>query len=214
MNKSIAGYKIFPYQSDCKRFLRLIRFFNLIYPPTKFSYFLSVEGDNKKKKNQEFEARLDGLIRSEQEGQHVQVIAYCLMPTHFHILARQLNENGVVALFKHSLNAYARYFNAKYKRQGTLWMGRFQNKIIENDMILLHVIRYIHLNPVRAGLVQKPEDWPHSSYPEYIARDGVEYPLTNYAGLVDCVGDEHRQFCEDQASYQRELSLIKDQIME
>ena len=209
MNKSIAGYKIFTHQADYERFLCLMRFFNLAAPPTKFSLFLTRDS---KVKNDGFETCLDELVQ--RKRQHTQIIAYCLMPTHFHVLARQLNKDGISIFLKHTLNSYARYFNIKHKRQGTLWMSRFQNRLIENDGQLLHVTRYIHLNPATARLVKKPEDWPWSSYQEYIARDDVEHPLTNYTGLIDSVGDKYRQLCKDQASYQRELAVIKEQIME
>ena len=66
------------------------------------------------------------------------------------------------------LNSYTRYFNEKIKRKGPLWEGRFKKVLVNSDEQLLHLTRYVHLNPVSAGIVEKPEDWPCSSYREYI----------------------------------------------
>ena len=66
------------------------------------------------------------------------------------------------------LNSYSRYFNTKQKRKGPLWEGRFENVLIKTDEQLLHLTRYIHLNPVTAYLVDQAKDWQASSYNEYL----------------------------------------------
>src|SRR3990167_4127990 len=77
----------------------------------------------------------------------ISILCYCLMPNHYHLLIKQ-SDGGSALKFVHRLNlAYAMYFNKKYDRVGPLFQGRFKAKIIENDEYLLHLSRYIHLNP-------------------------------------------------------------------
>lgn len=208
MNKSIAGYKIYTREADYLRMLHLIHFFSLRDEPTKFSYFLEhdpyIATDG-------IEARISELTR---DGQRIQVIAYCIMPTHFHLIVKQLENNGVSEFLRKSLNAYARYFNVRYKRKGTLWMSRFKNVLVENDEQLLHLTRYLHLNPVSAGLVRKADNWPYSSYREYVERKSIQWPMTKFDELIDMTAAKYRRFVEDHADYQRALAKIKKQVLD
>lgn len=208
MNKSIAGYRIYTREADYLRMLHLIRFFSLKEEPAKFSYFLEhdayITTDG-------IEARIAELAR---DGQRVQIIAYCIMPTHFHLVVKQLEDNGVSEFLRKSLNAYARYFNVRYKRKGTLWMSRFKNVLVENHEQLLHLTRYLHLNPVSAGLVRKADNWLYSSYREYVERKSAEWPMTKFDEFIDMTGAKYRKFTKDQADYQRALAKIKKQVLE
>ena len=209
MNKSIAGYKIFSHDNDFKRMLHLLRYFQLANPPAKFSYFLAhdphVRTDGVEARIAEFAEDNDALV---------QIVAYCLMPTHFHLVLKQLQENGIAEYLRKTLNSYAKFFNTKYGRKGTLWMSRFKNVRVETDEQLLHLTRYVHLNPATAGIVKRPEDWAHSSYHEYVSPDKIEYPLTTFSDLVDMKPKEYRSFVKDHAGYQKELAFINKQILE
>ncbi len=209
MNKSIEGYQIFNNQGDYEHMKQLLRYFSLKSPPTKFSFF--IKRDPGVLKNG-FDATVSEL--AQHTDQLVDNIAYCLMPTHFHLVVKQIYTNGISELLRKSLNGYARYFNTKYKRKGTLWMSRFKNVLVENDMQLLHLTRYVHLNPVTAGLVKNPDDWKYSSYPEYVKPGKNKYPLTIRTDLLDINPVQYKEFVVNHASYQRELSLIKQQIIE
>lgn len=95
----------------------------------------------------------------------VELLAYCLMPNHFHLLIKQ-SEKGGMRNFVHSLLLrYSRYFNQKYKRVGPLFQGRYKAVSIDNDSYLLHLSRYIHLNPGEylSNLVEG-----YSSYSDYL----------------------------------------------
>ncbi len=209
MNKSIEGYKIFNRPEDYQRMMRLLRYFSLRKPPMKFSFFLERSPDVQR---DGFEAAVQELAL--EDGQLVQIIAYCLMPSHIHIVVRQLQKGGVVNFLRKSLNGYARYFNTKYKRKGTLWMSRFKNVIVDTDEQSLHLTRYVHLNPVTAGLVSRADDWVYSSYLEYVAKSNVLYPLIKTDGLFDMTPRQYRNFVEDHADFQRQLAIIKHQILE
>ncbi len=92
------------------------------------------------------------------------VHAYCLMTNHVHLLLTSATAEGCALLMKHLAQAYAQYVNRRYRRSGTLWEGRFRSCLIDSEGYLLACSRYIELNPVRAGMVRHPRDYPWSSY--------------------------------------------------
>jgi putative transposase len=99
--------------------------------------------------------------------------AYVLMDNHYHLIL-ETPKAGLSKII-HSLNtAYTLYFNKKYQRFGHLFQGRYRSVIIEADSYLLALSRYIHLNPVRAGIVKNPEDYPWSSYLAYIGKEAAQ----------------------------------------
>jgi len=97
----------------------------------------------------------------------VELIAYCLMPNHFHLLLKQSSIDGMTKLLRRIATTYVLYFNRRYKRVGYLFQGRYKAVLIDNDPVLLHISRYIHLNPLtmtRSNLVS----YPYSSYPYFL----------------------------------------------
>lgn len=93
-----------------------------------------------------------------------QVHAYCLMTNHVHLLLTPDSELGPSLLMKHLGQRYVQYVNAIYERTGTLWDGRYKSCLAQDEHYALCCYRYIELNPVRAGLVAEPEDYPWSSF--------------------------------------------------
>jgi len=101
------------------------------------------------------------------------VIAYCLMPTHYHFLLRQDGQTPAGLFPQRVFNSYTKAYNKRYRLSGTLFEHRFQAKTITSSAYLLHLCRYIHANPVKDGLVSDPADWPYSNYLDWIGeRDG------------------------------------------
>jgi len=94
----------------------------------------------------------------------VSVHAYCLMTNHIHILATPSSESAISNFMKVAGSRYAYYINRRYKRTGTLWEGRHRSSIVQAETYLLRCYRYIELNPVRARLVARPEEYRWSSY--------------------------------------------------
>ncbi len=88
-----------------------------------------------------------------------------------------------------------------------MWESRFKRILVEKDEQLLHLTRYLHLNPTSAGLVTKPEFWKYSSYSEYIY--GSDNSLTNHEGLIEIPSKDYKKFTNDHKDYQRRLALIK-----
>jgi putative transposase len=97
----------------------------------------------------------------------VALIAYCLMPNHYHLLLYAEQDGAPGHFLQRLFNSYSQAFNLQNKRKGTLFEGRAKSKMIFENDYLFHLTRYIHLNPVRAGLVAKPEEWIFSNYREF-----------------------------------------------
>ncbi len=106
----------------------------------------------------------------------VTLLAFCLMPNHIHLLLRQ-DDDELIDKFIHRLHtAYTMYFNKKYEKVGAVFQGRFKAKLIETDEYLLHVSRYIHINPIELldaqaqgpALSLELEKYPWSSYEVYL----------------------------------------------
>jgi len=102
------------------------------------------------------------------------LLCYCFMPNHLHFLVREEVARGISRYMQRLLNSYARYFNVRYERSGPLFAGPFHSVHVEDDEQLLHVSRYIHLNPYVAGLVDDPLAYPWSSLGEYIGSPVVQ----------------------------------------
>lgn len=90
--------------------------------------------------------------------------AYVLMTNHVHLLATPETEQSLAKTLQSVGRRYVQYFNHTYDRTGTLWEGRYKATLIDSEQYLLTCMRYIELNPVRAGMVAHPRDYPWSSY--------------------------------------------------
>ena len=98
-----------------------------------------------------------------------QIFAYCLMGNHVHLLLKEGSES-LEHSFKRIGAKYVYWYNAKYQRIGHLFQDRFKSEVVEDSRYLCTVIRYIHQNPLKAGLCSRLEEYPFSSYREYISR--------------------------------------------
>ncbi len=96
------------------------------------------------------------------------IIAYCLMPNHYHLLVHVNCDNFSQSVMQPFLVSYTKAINKQQDRSGPLFQGPFQARLIKNDSHIIALATYIHLNPVVAGLVFTPESWEYSSYREYI----------------------------------------------
>ena len=102
------------------------------------------------------------------------LLAYCLMPNHYHFLLRQDGEQPAGKLSQRVFNSYSKAYNLRYQHSGTLFEGAYHVRPVEQTAHMLHLCRYIHANPVKDGLVVDPGDWPYSNYLEWVGlRDGT-----------------------------------------
>lgn len=100
------------------------------------------------------------------------IIAYCLLPNHYHWLVRQDGEAPAGLLPQRVFNAYSKAFNNTNQRTGTLFEDRYKAIRVETDAYLRHLCCYIHGNPVRHNIAAHPELWPYSNYPDWIGKRG------------------------------------------
>ncbi len=107
------------------------------------------------------------------------ILAYCLMPNHYHLMVHMKTDDlGARVMHPFSVS-YTKAINKQQGRVGPLFRGPFQAAWVDDDSYLLHLSRYIHLNPVTAGLVARPEDWVFSSYRDYIGLRNGTLPVTD-----------------------------------
>jgi REP element-mobilizing transposase RayT len=106
-------------------------------------------------------------IRKYIMAEHGSVIAYALMPNHYHLLLRAETDQLSSAMQRLGIS-YTKAINKAFARTGSLFQGAFQARLVECNEYLLHFSRYIHLNPVHGGLVSRPEAWVYSSYQDYL----------------------------------------------
>ncbi len=112
------------------------------------------------------------------------------MSNHIHIFLETLKAN--ISKVMHRINLdYTNYFNKKYGRTGHLFESRFKSKLVQKERYFLAVLRYIHLNPVKAGLVNKPEAYKWSSYKGYIA--GGDKIIANIGNVLNHFGKDEKK---------------------
>jgi len=140
-------------------------------------------------------------LRSKNLSSEIELISYGLMPNHFHFLLRQFSKNGISRLMKQVTNAYTEYFNKRYKRTGGLMQGTFKAARVGTDEQLVHLSRYIHLNPVIGGVVNSIDDYNWSSYKDFIM--GNPKGLCNTSIILNLFksSDEYKNFVKDQINY-------------
>lgn len=199
--KSIAGFRIFRSKQDYSRMIEMIKFYSYEKPPVKFSIYHTM--NDRDVFSEKYLSKKENLI---------EIIAYSIMPTHLHIVLVQLKDRGISIYMKNLLDSYTRYFNIKNERKGPLWQGRFKSVLVEGDEQLLHLTRYIHLNPTSDNLVEKAGDWLYSSYREYLGN--TENKICNFPQYLDIEPKNYEKFLEERRDYQKKLNEIKHLLLE
>jgi putative transposase len=138
----------------------------------------------------DYAAYLERLAKY-RERNAVQLYAYCLMPNHVHLLL-QTGEIPLAKFMQGVQQSYTQYFNRTYRKVGHLFQGRYKAIVCEKERYLLALIRYIHLNPVRAHLVSQPEDYPYSGHQVYLQGKATTV-LDPAWGLAVCGGRQAYQ---------------------
>ncbi len=111
--------------------------------------------------------RLLSLLGECAAREKVAIHSYVLMGNHFHLLLTPQSVTGVPRMMQGVGRTYVQYFNRRHRRTGTLWEGRYRATTVQTDRYCLACMAYIDLNPVRAGLAKRPEDYVWSSYAHY-----------------------------------------------
>lgn len=196
-NRGVVKLPIVRSKYDCARFVQGLEYYR-VSGRKKLSEYL-----NEKKSNREETV-------SEEGNELVEILAYVLMPNHYHLMIRQLVEEGISTYVRIVANSYAHYMNKRYDRGGALFQGNFKAVEVNSDEQLIHLSRYIHLNPVVAGIVHEKEmeEYPWSSLVWFLdSRRSSWVKVSEVMGFFRG-SREYREFLEDQVGYSREMGKI------
>lgn len=196
-NRGVAKLPIFEGRRDYNRFLNTFYYYQFQEPRPRFSQI-------KRFKVQNFE----------NNQRIIEVLCYCLMPNHFHFMIKQLKKNGISQFMSKLSNSYTKYFNTIHGRVGPLLQGQFKAVRVESDEQLIHLSRYIHLNPTTSFLVKDLKDHNWSSYLNYI--NSLDDKLCSKTLLLSMFKSPqtYEQFVLDQQDYAQSLKIIKHKILD
>lgn len=213
-NRGVEKRKIFLEEADYLRFIHDIFEFNNSIPAQRF-YQSSGVG-------------LPKIERGEPRKFLVDILAFCIMPNHFHLMLKQKVDNGITKFMHKFGTGYANYFNLKYKRSGTLFQGKYKAVHIQRDAHFIYLPFYIHFNPLdiaapewRDGkinniseVIKFLESYRWSSYLDYIGKKNFP-SVTQREFLMDFFGGPE-QYKRDAMEWLKEMNLseIKDIILE
>lgn len=199
-NRGIERKSVFVIKRDYERMVNLINFYKHKKTPIRFSRLMI----------QPINIRAQMLADLYNSEKNVEILCYCLMPNHFHLLLKQINNHGIAKFASNITNAYTKYFNTKNQRVGPLFQGTFKAVLVESDAQLVHLSRYIHLNPATSSIIETEdlENYIYSSYPEYLSATDGFISKKIVLGMFKNV-EEYRKFVINQADYAKELDKIK-----
>ena len=149
------------------------------------------------------------LVKRYAQRYDVAVIAYCLMPNHYHFCLRQETDEPLSKFVGTLFNAYAQAVNRQQERTGALFEGRFRHAWIDREEYLIHLCRYIHLNPVRANLVSKPQDWSYSNYMEWVGKRSGTLKDEELISEYFATPKEYEQFIADLQDEEKSFEHIQ-----
>lgn len=114
--------------------------------------------------------------------------AFCLMPNHFHLIVEQTSDLSISNMILRVCTSFVKYINAKYERVGHLFQDQFKSVTLESNSQLMLLTSYIHMNPVKDGLVSSPEEYIWSSFIDIVGKRNI--PIINKDFLLELFGNE------------------------
>jgi putative transposase len=196
-NRGVAKLPIFEEYTDQLHLLRTLYYYQFNGPKPKLSHLNRFSTFN-----------LEGREKI------VEILCYCFMPNHFHLMIKQLTEGGISEFMRKVSDSYTKFLNTKYKRVGPLFQGPFKSVLVENDQQLTHLSRYIHLNPVVANLEKNPESYQFSSFKDYLNEDLEGWINKKVILSLFSSPLEYEKFTLDQVDYARSLKTIKNSLLD
>ena len=200
LNRSLGGIPIFQDKNLANRFLKTIKYYLSSDSPTSYSHS-DINFDDR-----------DLTFSSTNDS--VAILAYCLMPNHFHFILKQNKDNGIRIFIQKLINSYSHFYNLKNGRKGPLFEGTFKAVRVETEEQLLHLSRYIHLNPVSSYLVNHPKNYQYSSFSSYIGKDNPLEVDTTIIMSGFSSPKKYGEFVLSRRDYQRKLEEIKHLLKE
>jgi REP element-mobilizing transposase RayT len=116
------------------------------------------------------------------------IYGFCLMGNHVHLLLHELKDK-TATIMKRVGVSYAKWYNKKYDRVGHVFQDRYKSEAVEDDGYLINLLRYIHCNPVKAGIVVEPQEYKWSSCREYLKESGYSKKVTNTAFILGTLSE-------------------------
>lgn len=183
-NRGTEKRNVFLDEQDHLRFLHDLFEFNDIKPALASNVRLNSRHPSRATDLNKLRSCLE--VQPPNRRTVINILAFCLMPNHFHLLIQQKEEKGVVKFMQKLGTGYTMYFNKKYQRVGSLFQGRFKATIIERDAYFLHIPNYIHCNPLKLIM----PDWKTSGAPDI--NQAVNF-LENYrwSSFSDYIGKKN-----------------------
>jgi putative transposase len=174
-------------------------------------YHIMLRGINRQVlyEDEEDKEKFLDTIRQYKQKNDLKILGYCLMDNHVHILIKEGNE-PIANTMKRIGVSYVFWYNWKYKRSGHLFQDRYKSEVIENDEYLLAVLRYIHQNPVSAGIEQEMSRYKWSSYNEYVGASKI----IDAAFVLGIFSENEKLAKEGFARYMEETGISKISIEE
>src|SRR3989344_8067514 len=139
LNRGVDKRNIFLDDGDYLRFIHNLFVFNDTAPIDNAGHFFN---------QAKYRALRTPYIERKPRELLVEILAFCLMPNHYHLMLRPLQDDGVFKFIKRLNMGYAKYFNEKYERSGALFQGRYKSIVVNNEAHFIHLPYYIHLNPL------------------------------------------------------------------
>lgn len=190
--RGVDKQNTFEGQRDCRHFLEALFYYQIQNPKPKFSTY-----------------RQTKVFPIDSSKKIVDIICYCLMPNHFHLLVKQLKEGGISELMRKLILSSTKYRNIKHNHQGSLFQVPFKAVHIESDEQFIHTSRYIHLNPLVSLLVKDLTLYPWSSYPAYLdLTNDLKVAKQEILNFFKSPKD-YEKFVLDQADYGKTLEVLK-----
>jgi putative transposase len=206
-NRGFEKREVFSQTREYLRALKTATYYQYRGKPLSFSHFL--------RQSESDQAKMLSSIQK-TDNKLVDIVAYCLMPNHFHFILKQNQKNGISKFISDFTNSYTKYFNTRHERGLMLFQGTFRAVPVEDDEQLLHLSRYIHLNPFVSSIVELAdlEKYPWSSYSEYLEQNNNA--LSDSDLIIKMIGGtkNYREFVDNQAEYAKELEEIKHLSLE
>ncbi len=165
-NRGVNKQTIFNSNADRARFLFLILYFQS--PVTLLNISRPIKDFVK---HSVFNTDKEKIIKE----RFVELVSFCLMPNHFHIILKEVEESGIARYMQRVLNSYTKYYNTKYNKSGHLFQGPYKAVHVENNNQLLYLSTYIHRNPRELKeWINKESNYPWSSYQDFIKNNRFE----------------------------------------
>lgn len=214
LNRGVDKRKIFLDEKDYLRFIHDLFEFNDKAHAFNVGHFFKL-----RHQNQHIDVRRQYIENRRPRKLLVEILAFCLMPNHYHLLLKPKNNNSIIEFIKKINGGYAKYFNHKYKRAGALFEGKYKSVLIKDESHFIHLPYYIHLNPLDLVMpawrdkkikdykkaVKFLENYKWSSYLDYIGKKNFP-SVTQRNFLLKFLGNS-TQYKKDTVSWLKEIDL-------